>query len=363
MRKAMLVCGLTLLLVLQGCVLVPVPRAMAQEPTQVEVVNPVEVQQPLDVRVITPAPPPPAEVTVSGITDTTANVSWKPSAYASTYTVWVNGERAGGTTGTGLTLTGLVPDTEYNVQVSAANAAGESTTSSSVTFTTLPPVPSTPVGVSIENVGESSATVSWLAAPASEKVTSYIVYVDGQPVADVDTTTVELTNLSPGPHFVSVASVNENREGPRSAPVRIDVGTVPAPTGFVVINKSADAVALRWDPVAGANEYVLLGAANEEILRTTATNCTLRGLSPATSYTLQVAAIRADGNTSLPATLTVSTEPASGEPGLAAYTEVAAKYLSGGLTAIYVLVAVGLAFAVADAAADALGGYRWRWRW
>ncbi|PKW26708.1 fibronectin type III domain-containing protein [Phycicoccus duodecadis] len=75
-----------------------------------------------------PAAPPPAPtgLTASGVTSTTAGLSWQASAGADSYTVLRDGAPVGTTAGTSLTDTGLSADVTYSYTVTAANGNGAS---------------------------------------------------------------------------------------------------------------------------------------------------------------------------------------------------------------------------------------------
>jgi hypothetical protein len=93
--------------------MIMVPIALAEEPTE---------------PVLMP-PSSPSQVTVSGIQETRATVSWSPVPTATQYTVWVDGQRWSGSNHPGVDITGLQPYMEYTVHVTAANDAGESSSS------------------------------------------------------------------------------------------------------------------------------------------------------------------------------------------------------------------------------------------
>lgn len=323
-----------------------VPAALSQEPTPVTVVNPVTVSP-------SPVPQAPAGVNISGVTDTTAAVSWDPVPYATQYSVWVNGQRWAGATGPGAVLEGLQPDTPYTVYVTAASESGESGPSPSVGFTTLPPVPAAPAAPSVVQVEDNAATVQWQPLPPYYKVLFYRLYVDGKAVADVEPQegmqAARLTNLAPGWHTVAVSGINANREGPQSVPVSFEVQAVEAPAGLKVANRSHDTVWLVWDPVAGAAYYEV--SVNDQVqLRTSEASCVISSLQPATAYQVSVVAVMPDGRRSLPAVLGVNTLPAPEPLSVIGLEQEVFSYVgdfTGGLIALF---AVAAAFAVARAA-------------
>lgn len=91
----------------------------------------------------TTAPSKPGKPAVSGITGTSAKLSWTASTDnvgVTGYDVYLGSTKAGTATGTSYDLTGLVPATAYTVSVVARDAAGNSSTPSDGTsFTTADP--------------------------------------------------------------------------------------------------------------------------------------------------------------------------------------------------------------------------------
>ncbi|WP_128977574.1 chitinase [Streptomyces roseicoloratus] len=92
-------------------------------------------------------PGTPTGLTVTGApTASTVPLSWNPVSGATAYHVYVDGVRKATTAGTGATIGGLTPATSYDVQVSAANSAGESPKSPTVRATTADGGGGTPGG-------------------------------------------------------------------------------------------------------------------------------------------------------------------------------------------------------------------------
>ena len=92
----------------------------------------------------TSAPSVPTGVAVTGLTATSATVTWNPSSDnvgVTGYEVFLDGDSAGTVTGTSKVLSELDPETEYSVRVRARDAAGNwSAQSSAVVFETPPAV-------------------------------------------------------------------------------------------------------------------------------------------------------------------------------------------------------------------------------
>ncbi|ADI02564.1 fibronectin type III domain-containing protein [Syntrophothermus lipocalidus] len=306
-----------------------------------------------------PLPPSaPSEITAAGIEETRASVAWSPVPGATHYTVWVDGQRWTGSSCTGAEIKGLQPYTEYTVYVTASNDSGESGPSPSVTFKTLPPVPGTPIP-SIKAVDSAGATIEWPALPPSQYVKQYRIYVDGQFVADIDAKegiqVAQLTNLETGDHYVTVAGVNENREGPMSQPLHFVVRAVPEPTGVTVANRGNDWVIVSWDKQVDIFKYrVFLDG--ELVGETREQSYLIKGLEPDTEYQIGVVAVSEDGNESLSAELTVKTSSTPPDVSLSGIIDPVYGYVPDVLPGMLVVFAIGGAIKIARTGKYALGG-------
>lgn len=314
-----------------------------------------------------PIPMPPSfphEIAVSGIEETRATVSWSPVPTATQYTVWVDGQRWAGSSYPGAEIKGLEPYTEYSVCVSAANDAGESGFSSSVSIKTLPPVPGTPEMPVISDVTDTTAVVKWHSLPAWQYIQRYRIYVDGQPMADVDVDqesgvqAAELANLEPGKHSVAVSALNENREGELSPLVTFTVQAVPAPAGLVMMNRSTDTIWLTWDAVSNVEMYRITvngmpaGSTKENMFL-------LQGLDAESEYQIGVSAVLPDGNESAPATLSIKTLPVTEPMTVSNLTSVGEKYMLDFMPGVITVFIIGAAFVLARITQFALTR-RWR---
>lgn len=167
---------------------------------------------------ITFGPPPsclpPVGVTLGALTATTAAISWSApsSAPAGGYDVYYSTSPTAPTaatvpsqtvTGTGLTLSPLVPSTTYYVWVrSKCSATDQSTWIGQLTFTT-PPSCMAPTALVVGAVTQTNAVISWT-APSIAPAGGYEVYYSTSPTAPtaatvpsqtVTTTSATLTPL------------------------------------------------------------------------------------------------------------------------------------------------------------------------
>lgn len=344
MRKAVLLLLVIIFLSSPGI-------AFAEEELPTEL-PPELFQPPLSPMEHNQAPLSPSDLCVSGIEDTRVTVSWSPCMGATQYSIWVDGNRWGGSVAPGAELKGLQPYTDYTVYVTAVNDAGESSSSPFVDFTTLPSPPGVPVMPEVMNVSDGGAVIQWSPLPAWQYIQTYRIYVDGQPVADVGpqegTQAVELFDLEPGAHYISIAGINENREGNLSPVSRFVVQAAPAPTGLVVANRSWDCITFSWDEVPGAEEYCLY-VDSSLIAETTESSYTVDNLTSETEYGISLSAKLSDGNETAPAAIQASTKIKE-EASLEAFMQDTYDYTKCFTPGMVILFAVGGAFAIARAA-------------
>ena len=162
------------------------------------------------------APSVPAGVTASDVTQTGAKITWTAAADnvgVAGYNVYVDETKVNTdklVEALELELTGLTPDTEYTVTVSAVDAAGnESGRSAAFTFTTLkneepaPEKPSAPTNVKVSEITHTTAIVTWEPAAERAMVSGYNVYLDGkkQNELPIEGTEYKLTGLTVGTRY------------------------------------------------------------------------------------------------------------------------------------------------------------------
>ncbi len=139
------------------------------------------------------------------------NVKWSPStgARVKEYVIRYEGAPSGGIrvpkTATSEVITGLTPDSEYTVLVSAVDIAGNETSAVEQIFTTktAPPnaAPSKPGAPQLISATPNSLTLSWQASTDDVGVAGYDVYQGSQKVATVSGATATVTNLTPNTSY------------------------------------------------------------------------------------------------------------------------------------------------------------------
>ncbi|MEM3444642.1 MAG: S8 family serine peptidase [Thermoplasmata archaeon] len=127
-------------------------------------------------------PPVISNVAVTNITSNSATVLWttdEPSSsiveYGTTTSYGQTASGAGGVTSHSVLLSGLTASTTYHFRVKSVDAAGNTATSTDYTFTTLPQggndtTPPVISNVTVSNITQDSATVTWLTDEPSTSV-------------------------------------------------------------------------------------------------------------------------------------------------------------------------------------------------
>jgi glucose/arabinose dehydrogenase len=193
--------------------------------------------------------------------------------------------------------------------------------------TTPPTPPGTPTLVSDT---ANSVTVTWTAATDNVGVTGYQVYHDGQLCDQVDGTTLTGTcgNLSPKTQYgfyVNAVDAAGNVSQPSgtlsvTTPPSNDTTPPTAPTNVHTTSVTSTSIGLAWTAstdnvgVTGYNVYnvvsgqaTLIGASSGST-----PSAQLSGLTPKTTYNLQVTALDANKNESTPSTPTLSVTTSGG---------------------------------------------------
>ncbi|MCY1662856.1 endonuclease [Chryseobacterium sp. SL1] len=168
--------------------------------------------------------------------------------------------------------------------------------------------PTTVTGLSISGTTSSSISLSWNASTDNVGVTSYNVYMNGNLQATVSSISATISGLSPSttyPFYIVAKDVAGN-SSPNSSTVS---GTTNAPidtqapftvTGLAVTGTSPSSISLSWNASAdnvGVTSYDVYMNGN---LKTSVsvTSATISGLNASTTYTFNVIAKDAAGNSS-----------------------------------------------------------------
>lgn len=181
----------------------------------------------------TEPPTIPTGISISNVTGNTMFLSWQPStdnirvAKYGIYLdqVWISDEAS-----TSYKLTGLQPNTNYELALSASDEAGNSSPlSSSILVTTAAPdeePPSVPTGLTTSDITQKTISLEWNPSTDNVGVREYYVYVNNVLREKSSEPGETIAQLSAGINYsISVSAVDEAlNESGRS--VEINVSTV-----------------------------------------------------------------------------------------------------------------------------------------
>jgi hypothetical protein len=168
--------------------------------------------------------------------------------------------------------------------------------------------PTVPSNVQATATSGTAVTVTWTASTGGAGIT-YRVFRDGdQTGSDTSNTTFSDTGLTPGTTYsYTVSAINTTGASQQSV---ADVVTTPntpgTPTGLRG-TAGVEGVALRWNSVGGATEYVIFRDGTEIDTSTTTTYIDT-DVEPATTYRYAVASSNTSGDSSKSAEVAVTTK-------------------------------------------------------
>jgi hypothetical protein len=259
---------------------------------------------------------PPTNVAVSNVTNTSAVVSFVPSATAISYTVRfysIDSTAAGITsvnaTASPVTLTGLVAGRFHRVTVVSNCAGGFTTSAPWMGFQTTGgagPVGCTaPTGLSVTALTSTSASISFTGASSSYRVVYYAVGDSAHAITQTVTgTPAGLTGLLPGTQYV--VRLYSNCNGATSTPANITFRTIALPaacgavTNVVVTGTGATTATVSFTPGLNNTRFTVTYYApndSSHVAMGTSSPITLNGLVPGRTYTIQVMSACGTGTT------------------------------------------------------------------
>jgi hypothetical protein len=151
-------------------------------------------------------------------------------------------------------------------------------------------------GLVSSNLTSTSVNLEWTAVSGA---TSYILYQNGDEIADPVGNNYNVTSLSSGEDYAfSVKAVYPGGDGEISDDLNITTPEIPFPakvTGLVSSNLTSTSVELTWDSVLDATSYVVYNG-TDQIATPTGTTYTVTSLSEDTDYIFTVKARNSRGN-------------------------------------------------------------------
>ena len=239
----------------------------------------------------------PVNYGVSEVTSSSIKYDWKPVTNADNYVVTCSLDGVqitAETTETSYTFTGLKPNSEYEVTVTA-QADGYYDSNMYVKWvTTSKETLAAPTGLAA-TVTDSSVKISWTGVSnAASYNVSYSVDGNEKSVVTSDTSYTFDGLTANSEYTFSVVATADNYNNSESASVKAttDKATLAAPTYCAQTAKTESSATIEWNAVANAERYVvsykLNGAAITET--TENTSCTISGLTANSSYDVSVTA-------------------------------------------------------------------------
>ena len=243
------------------------------------------------------APTKPTGLAVSSVTQTSAVLSWSPVSGATSYVVTENGKvvKTLGTTSS-TTISGLTPNNYYSFFVVAKNSSGSSLPATTSAKTTAIPVPTAPTGLT---VGTNSQTYTSLRWNLETWATSYDIYQNGTPIAEVTGNSYTVTNLTPNTSY-SYTVVANNPTGTSSQSASLTQATlqipVPAAPTASISGATTTGFTIKWSPVQWATSYTLKDQSGAVLSSNGNTSYTVTNKMSNTTYTYTLYATDAVGN-------------------------------------------------------------------
>ena len=258
-------------------------------------------------------PGPPGDPVASNVTSTSLTLDWAraedPESGIKEYVVYRDGTRITSTTDTTFADSELTPATEYQYTVAAVNNEEQEGSTSGVTIvrTVDDSPPTAPSSLIATAASTTEIDVAWAAAVDPETgVAAYIVYRDGDSIADVQSTVLRDSLLTPDTMYeYRVSAINgDGLEGPQSDPAfattppAIDQTPPPAPSDLTAVASGPTRVDLTWtavdDPDSGVSAYRVY---RDDVLLASTTTTGFQDITaePETQYTYKVSAVNGDG--------------------------------------------------------------------
>lgn len=263
----------------------------------------------------------PTGLASSGITTTSATLSWNAVPGATSYRVWrSNGQRVTlSSTARSYTFTGLLPSRNYTLMVWAIGNGGLSPYAR-VGIHTLGPKPATPTGLrptTSVTATTGTATLTWNAVSGAA---SYGLWRSGGQNVTTTSTSYTFRNLLPYETYNlyvwavdSAGRKSTNARASITMPQRPGVARPGSPTGVTTSGLTSSSVTLNWSAGTGVSKYAVWRSNGGSTVRlaSSARSYTFRNLTPSTHYTLMVWAEGAGGvSVSKRVSVTTSAPPA-----------------------------------------------------
>jgi hypothetical protein len=251
-----------------------------------------------------------SSVVVTGITSTSATITWTTDQASSSQVNYGTTTSYGSSstpdttlvTSHSVTLTGLTAGRTYNFDVVSANASSVSSTSANSTFSTTG-AGSAPVisNVATTGISSTSVTITWTTDQATSSLVNYGTTAAYGSTSALNATlvtshSVTLTGLTPGTSYdfdvVSANTANASATSANSTFITAAAGGTPPTVDYVAfygVNNSG--VTISWSTDVAATTQVAYGTTTAlgqfsplQTALVVSHGVTLSGLSPGTTY-------------------------------------------------------------------------------
>ncbi|MFJ4739028.1 fibronectin type III domain-containing protein [Streptomyces sp. NPDC088775] len=210
----------------------------------------------------------------------------------------------------------------YSFTVVAGNSLGLGPASTALTGTVpTPAAPAAPTGLAVSSaLSTTSVPVQWTAITMDPPVTKYTLYQGTTNKGDVaaPNTSGTVTGYTAGQAYsITVTATNSIGESAKSIAITGKTNAAPgAPTAVGVTNVTTTGMDVAWTPPAGAQPAVTShkvydGATLKATVPAGTNSTSLTGYTPATAYSISVAAVNSVGEGAKSTPAVTGTTPAS----------------------------------------------------
>ncbi len=216
----------------------------------------------------TTKPTPPGGLTVSGITQTSANFAWNAVTGAKSYKLYLNdGLKTSGITAKNYSFTGLTANTSYKFGVCATGTSGDSSISSTANYITLPNIPTE---LNVTNQTDNSVALSWAQNDGGNAAeTTFNIYRDGNLIGTSSTTDYTDTTYGNTDSAYTVSAVTSAGESAQTSSVSVthiplsvalsstnnSTYATITPTFTGGLNRDIDYTSLKWAYGSQSSDY------------------------------------------------------------------------------------------------------------
>jgi alpha-L-arabinofuranosidase len=275
-------------------------------------------------------------VTASGITSTSATITWTTDQSTSSLVNYGTTTSYGSsstlnttlTTSHSVTVTGLTAGTTYNFDVVSANSSSVSATSPNATFTTSSSTGAPVItAVTATSVSNTSETITWTTDQATSSLVNYGTTTGYGTSSTLNTTlttshSVTLTGLMAGTTYnfdvVSANSANTSSTSPNATFTTSSTVGTPVISAVTATSVSSTSETITWTTDQSTSSLVNYGTGSSygssSTLNTTLTtshSVTLTGLTASTTYDFDVVSANSSGTSATSANATFATAAGS----------------------------------------------------